>query len=174
MNSQTAEGRSPLSFLVGQLAWNVKRGVGTFLTMEFGEAHLSVREPIVPRASVSPRVRRDLQRRKVFVVGDWHLWIQHADWKLKTVNGILSSNHDIGTKRDEVLLDLSGQKLVSVDVVPAKNRWTLAFDLGGVLDIWPATYKAEELWGLHGWDGNIVGCRQDGSYYRAKAGTRRK
>src|SRR5690242_17776211 len=47
MNSQTAEGRSPLSFLVGQLAWNVKRGVGTLLTMEFGEAHLSVREPIV-------------------------------------------------------------------------------------------------------------------------------
>ena len=160
----------PLSPLIGQLAWNVQRGVGTFLTMEFGESHLSVREPIVPKASVSPRVRRDLQRRRVFVVGDWHLWIQHADWKLKTMNGTLSSNHNIGTRRDSVLLDLSGQRLVSVDVAPSTARWTLAFDLGGVLDIWPATYKAEELWGLHRWDGDIVGCRQDGSYFRARAG----
>lgn len=169
MNDQPVDIQLALSSLIGQLVWNAQRGVDTFLTMEFGEPHLSMREPIVPKASVSPRKRRSLQRRRVFVVGDWHLWVQHADWKLKTANGTLSSNHDVGTKRDEMLHDLSGQRLLSIDVIPATRKWTLVFDLGGVLDIWPATYEAEELWGLHGWNGDIVGCRQDGSYFRAKA-----
>ena len=160
---------SPLAPLVGQLVWSVRRGVGTFLTMEFGSSHLSVREPIVPRSAMSARNRRDLLRRKVFVTGDWHLWIQHADWKLETVNGSLSSRDDTGSRKDEWLRDLDGQRLMAAAVAKSTRRWTLKFDLGAILAIWPATYQAEELWSVHGRDGHIVVCQQDGSIVHHKA-----
>jgi hypothetical protein len=55
--------------LIGQLVWSVRRGVGSFLTMEFGAPHLSIREPITPKAARSAKVRRALSRRRVFVEG---------------------------------------------------------------------------------------------------------
>jgi hypothetical protein len=51
--------------LLGQLAWNVSGGVGSMLTLEFGAPHITVREPIVPRAARSERARRLLRRRHV-------------------------------------------------------------------------------------------------------------
>jgi len=146
---------SPFIALIGQLVWQVRRGVGTFLTMEFGQPHLSVREPIEPRHSTAPRVRRDLRRRRVSLAGDWHLWIQHADWKIDAANASLRSDDEPDAGRDEVLRDLDGQKLLSAEVDPA-GKWTLRFDLGATVEIWPARYDADELWSLHPWQGDAI------------------
>lgn len=169
MTNPTKHDGAPLAPLIGQLVWNVKRGVGTFLTMEFGAPHLSVREPIVPKSAVSPRGQRALRRRRVFVEGDGHLWIQHADWKLETAHGMLASADHVDTELDEALLDLDGQRLQSAVVESAANRWQLKFDLGATLDIWPAKYEAEVLWSLHAWNGHITVCRQDGSCFDEEA-----
>lgn len=159
-----SETQSPLfAPLVGRLAWHVRRGIGTFLTMESGEPHLVVREPIEPRITRSARSVRRLKRRVVHLAGDWHFWIQHADWRLKTSNGELCSSDPIGTTKEEMLEDLDGQYLLSAASTAAGTHWTLTFDLGGTLEIWPADYEAEELWGLYRWDRKIVICRQDGT-----------
>jgi hypothetical protein len=154
---------SPFAPLIGALTWHVRRGVGTFLTMEFGAPHLSVREPIEPRHTTSPKGIRRLKQRVVHIVGDWHLWIQHADWRLTTAHAKLTSDDEIGTPLDDALADLDGQKLLSAEVAAERNRWTLTFDLGGSLEIWPANYEAEELWGLYRQDRRIIICRQDGT-----------
>src|SRR5262245_27099799 len=71
--------------VVGTPARQERRGYGSFLTFEFGEPHIEIREPI-DSTSKYKRVRRLLARRRAFVRGDWHLWIYCCDWKV-TQNG---------------------------------------------------------------------------------------
>jgi hypothetical protein len=146
--------------LVGKLAWNVRGGHGSFLTLEFGEPHIAVREPLKPNPESSPRVQRDLRRRRVFAQGDWHLWIQYCDWEISVADGSLDSgNADLSS--DECLLDLNGQRLVSVESGALPNSWKFAFDLGGALELWPsAAYETtEDLWGLYNWNSDSLDLR---------------
>jgi len=148
--------------LVGQLVWHVQRGVGTFLTLEFGMPHLSIREPISPKSASSPKVRRNLRRRGVYVTGDWHLWVQYGDWILSTSCGVLSSDDDPDSPMDECLRDLDGQRLMSVDPGTKRNSCIFSFDLGGSLEIWPSDEIADDQWGLYIWNGDIVSYSNQG------------
>src|SRR2546430_10306599 len=101
--------------IVGELVWSVRRGHGSFLTMEFGQHHLEAREPIQKHVQnrTGSKVNRQLRRRGVFAAGQWSLWIQHAEWKVAITGetrGFDDSNADI----DSVLQEIDGQKLVSV------------------------------------------------------------
>src|SRR5947208_1815748 len=138
--------------LIGQMAWLVRRGVGSFLTMEFGAPHLSVREPITPTATHSAKVRRDLLRRRVFVEGDWHFWIQYADWALRTNEGSLDHNNTIGSALDQCLIDLEGQRLISVGPESIAHSIAFTFDLGAVLEIGPSAEIPDTQWSLHSWN----------------------
>src|SRR5690349_21194900 len=86
--------------LLGQLAWHVRGGYGSFLTLEFGQPHIEIREPINPSPDHSARVQRNLLRRRAFIVGDWHLWIQYCDWTISVPGGSLTSK-DIGSSSPE-------------------------------------------------------------------------
>ncbi len=66
--------------LYGTPCWNARHGHGSFITFEFGQPHLHVREPSEPDPSRSPAVQRMLRRRTVFVHGEWHLWIYQLHW----------------------------------------------------------------------------------------------
>src|SRR5690349_3216761 len=99
---------------IDQPIWQVRRGHGSFLIMEFGAPHLIVREPITPRADASGKVKRNLLGRRVEVTGDWHLWIQYGDWRLSPSNDMLTSIESPGSQLDECLRDLEGQRFVSV------------------------------------------------------------
>jgi hypothetical protein len=147
--------------LVGELVWQARRGHGSFLTMEFGWPHLLVREPISAVHSVSARVRRNLERRAVAIVGDWHFWVQYADWKLVTVSGTLDSS-DPASQRAECLNDLEGQRFVSVVSGARTGSCEFRFDLGATLQISPSTEILDDQWSLHGWNGDIVTRRHDG------------
>jgi hypothetical protein len=139
------------------------------LTLEFGAPHVIVREPIVPRAATSERVRRLLRRRHITVVGDWDLFIQYCDWKISVSAGSSDSESFDWRRPDECLRDLDGQRLVGGGSLP--NSWKFEFDLGGVLELRPSTeYKAtNDLWGLYRWDGDtqnlrfIVSVHNDGT-----------
>lgn len=156
--------------LIGQLAWNVRGGYGSFLTLEFGKPHIVVREPIVPSPGRSERVQRALRRRRVYVVGDWSLFIQYCDWKISVADGSLDSQ-SIGTAPDECLADLDGQRFVSLDSGPLPNSWKIQFDLGGTLEVWPSTaYEAtDDLWHLRSWNGDIAALQSDGTITFEKA-----
>jgi hypothetical protein len=159
---------------VGQVIWQVRRGHGSFLTMEFGNPHLSVREPITTSYSSSDKVKRTLQRRHIDVVGDWRLWIQNAEWKLATKNGILTNDDLAGSPSEECLRDLDGQRLVRVDLGMKERSCVFTFDLGGSLEIRPSASIPEEQWGLYGWEGDIVTCNHDGQLVFERANLERR
>ena len=109
--------------LLGHFAWNVRGGVGSMLTLEFGAPHVIVREPIVPRAATSERVRRLLRRRHITVVGDRDLFIQYCGWKISVSAGSSDSESFDWRRPDECLGDLDGQRLIGVGVGSLPNSW---------------------------------------------------
>lgn len=155
--------------LLGRHVWQAKRGYGTFLTMEFGEPHIDIREPRTPNSAHSPRVRRMLARRLAVIRGDWHLFVQFANWTLTTAHGKAAS--DGSTKLwQPVLDDLSGQRLVGAES-PARAQLALRFDLGATLDISPTDDIENDVWTLHQWGGDIIGCTHTGDLRREARGS---
>jgi len=68
--------------LLGKPAWHVKKGHGSFITMEFGEPNLKIREPLQPRENGSEVSERLSTTRKVTVRGEWHLWVYCCHWEI--------------------------------------------------------------------------------------------
>ena len=139
--------REPLQQLVGQLVWSVKRGHGTFLTMEFGAPHLAVREPIQSKSD-TPRVERQMARRRVSIRGDFSLFIQDSQWSIsegdQTV-GPDSSEAIVG----EALRQLDGQCASAVNFDEAGT--IIEFDLGGIVRLGKSIFPTEpksRLWSL--------------------------
>lgn len=156
-------------YLLGQIAWGVARGPGSFLHIEFGDPHLVVREPISPRTATAERAKRALKRRHAHVEGDWTLWIEYGDWRLQTEHAALDSETAPGGDADECLRDLNGQRLVSVAAGSRPNGTVFKFDLGAVLEVWPSAEIADTQWSLKSRDGSVASFGHD-SILRAGAG----
>jgi hypothetical protein len=156
--------------LIGHLVWNIRGGHGSFLTLEFGNPHLTIREPKVPSPERDAKVRRALGRRRVFVVGDWSLFIQYCDWKISVGDSSIDSQ-SIGVSTDECLLDLEGQRFVSLEGADLPNSWKFQFNLGGKFEIWPsAAYQpTDDLWSLRTWNGDVAALQTDGRITFEKA-----
>ncbi|RQH06598.1 hypothetical protein [Paraburkholderia dinghuensis] len=152
------------SAVYGHPAWSVKHGHGSFLTLEFGQPELQIREPRVAAPGASECVRERLSRRDVNVTGRWHLWIYCCNWSI-TLNGKEAAYSD--SPDDDIksaVQRLDGQKLLSVSWGETPGAWVFTFDLGGELKTWPydddPTY---EQWFLFVRDsGNVLSVRADG------------
>lgn len=120
-------------------AWNVRRGVGSSVMLEFGTPHLEIREPKIPSASLPKKARTVISRRHVWIRGDWHLWIEDCSWSISAFDTTVS-NHSDGLDVDEVLRSIEGQKLVScvIDSEVSSTTLSISFDLDGkVVLSWP-------------------------------------
>jgi hypothetical protein len=151
--------------LIGQLAWSVRKGHGSFLTMEFGDPHRYVREPVIASPSSSPKVKRNLAKRRVAIVGQWHLWIQYSEWEIATQN-YSAKSRDVESSTIVACFDeLDGQILLSAASGITPNSTVLKFDLGGELHIrpWSEAAMDDAQWSLYSRDGNVVAYNTDGS-----------
>jgi len=150
--------------LLRQFPWNVRCGHGSFLTLEFGQPHIIVREPITASPGGSERVRRNLARRGISIAGDWHLFVQYCDWKISVADCSVDSQSS-GISSNECLLDLEGQRLVSVIGGSLPNSCKFQFDLSGGLELWPSSeYEpTDDMWTLYRWNDDIGGLRVVGS-----------
>lgn len=130
--------------LIGQVAWKIQRGYGSFMTMEFGRPHLEINNPSKPRPGV--QLSEAMKRRRVFPSGEWHLWVQDSDWKASAF-GKSCNCMDAPDKVDAVLKGMDGQKLVSAGIKNKGKILVLSFDLGGKLAI-PLTPMDPQLTAL--------------------------
>lgn len=149
--------------IYGQPCWGVKQGHGSFLTFEFGESHVVVREPIIASRNVSPRVRKHLARRLAFARGQWHLWIYCCNWQVLSCGRSLAHSESSDTKIKRATAFLNGQKLIQFSMLPRKLQCIFEFDLGGILKTWPYD-KESEQWLLYEPSKKVLSLRADNHY----------
>jgi hypothetical protein len=150
--------------LIGKPAWQVKRGYGSFLTLEFGEPHLTIREPM-PDAS-SPV----LHRRNVYIRGDWHLWIYCCNWRIRSAGKTIARSSGSKKRMDAAAREVDSQRLFSIEVDPGKGTSSFVFDEGAVIETWPwkevadKATKQYEQWYLYMKSGDCLAYREDGRH----------
>ncbi|MFF1868563.1 hypothetical protein [Kitasatospora herbaricolor] len=102
------EAQRRISPLLGQRAWNVRRGIGSFVTIEFGR-------PLKPDANGN-------------VHGEYHLWIMMAAWRLETADQVIVGSED--QDLDQALARLEGRLLTEVLIRPPALE--TRFDFAGL------------------------------------------
>lgn len=154
--------------------WQARSGFGGFMTMEFGNPSLAIREPRAPKASDSPAVAKLVARRHVTVRGEWHLWIHSCAWKVLTGGKRIGHSNLKGTSKrptDRAADELNGQKLMQVTVNPHTSATVFEFDLGSRLET--RTYDDDrEQWMLFEPSGNVFVLREKGLYSHHPGNTR--
>jgi len=148
--------------LYGKPCWGVRPGFGSFITLEFGDPHLEVREPIVANKSTPAIVRKSLARRGVYIRGDWHLWIYCCDWVVFSDSSLIGdSSTKVKIRRAAEFLN--GQKLTHFSILYRKVRCVFKFDLGGILRTRPYDHESEQ-WLLYEPSHKVLSVRADGRY----------
>lgn len=147
--------------IYGKPCWQVHQGYGSFLTFEFGEPHLTVREP-----RPSSKVPTIAARRLVVIHGDWHLWAYLCDWRILSHGRFMAHCESSRSIISKATSELNGQLLQRVTV--HKSLMTVfEFDLGGRLETRPniqAYGKTSTLWHLYEPSGEVFSLRSDGKY----------
>lgn len=144
--------------------WSVKQGYGSFITLEFGQPHLKIREPRDAVNTHSEMVKRALAKRLVTVCGEWHLWIYCCSWKIYLYDKFLAESESSRRKIQNALWDLDGQKLVNMELDNKTGDTTFLFDLGGRLKTTHYEGELYDLWHLYEPNGNILTIRNDGKF----------
>jgi hypothetical protein len=141
--------------VVGRSAWGVGVGWGSFLTMEFG----------------APVWRRLGDADEEHAHGEWHLWIQHAVWRLEQDGTVIAASEDDRSTLEAAVARLEGRELRDVQVSPPALDTAFVFDGGCVLRVLPATTTRYEHWLLFAPDGHVlvVGPGTAHTYDRADA-----
>ncbi|HET9839415.1 MAG TPA: hypothetical protein VFR84_14385 [Candidatus Angelobacter sp.] len=154
--------------IYGKPCWRVTPGHGSFLTLEFGNPHLEIREPITPRENTPQDVGEDLQSRRVSIHGDWHLWIYCCNWRVLRENELVGdSSSDSRIQRAADYLD--GQKLVQFSIQVPSVQCVFAFDLGACLETRPYDHDSEQWLFFDQRASKVLTLRADGfySYHRS-------
>ena len=153
-----------LQLLVGQFVWSVRSGVGTFLTMEFGEPHRVVREPRQASENVSAAVRRTLARRLISIKGDISLFIRDSRWSIFTKDAEVNWSSSEAPVREMLVFHLDGQKVLSA--VRRADDTVLEFDLGTTVRLGKTIFPADMasvLWTLRLFGNSSVGLLNTGA-----------
>ena len=151
--------------ILGCPAWQVKKGYGSFLTLEFGEPSLVIDEPREPRR---PR------NRIVTIRGDWHLWIYCCNWEIAQDGKRLAHSESDDEIIAKATAQLDGQCLERLWMEPGTVVTHFEFDLGAVLKTFPYDDdddEPNEQWMLYEPSGDVLSVRSDNRFCHGSAET---
>ena len=124
--------------------WGVRHGFGSFLTFNFGEPHLNIREAN-PTAKLASR-----KRRRVRVRGEFYIWIEQCEWYI-LVNGkeVAWSESDDATI-SKAVYQLDSQKLQRILLDFEHGAASFIFESNGELSIqrYDDFREKDSLWHL--------------------------
>jgi hypothetical protein len=155
-----------LRLLVGQYVWSVRNGVDTFITMEFGETHRVIYEPIQASEDASTLIRKILGRRKISIKGDFSLWVRDSRWSIFTKHAAVNWDSDLAAVREMISNHLDGQKVLSA--VRRADETVLEFDLGTTLRLGKSMFPTDMesmLWTIQVWGSSRVGLLNNGAVF---------
>ncbi|WP_176040269.1 hypothetical protein [Burkholderia stabilis] len=147
-------------------AWSVTKGQGSFLTFEFGQPELEVREPRAGSPDLSAAARDRLASRRVTVAGNGHLWICYCHWSIALDGRELAHSESRSGDIAAAAQRLDGQILQSLAPGAEPGAWAFDFDLRGKLTTWPyGDDPSDEQWHLFDRrSGNVLTARADGTW----------
>lgn len=163
-----SEGFGPL---LGLPCWLTRLGHGSFVTIEFGQPVLDIREPRLAPVDIDGATPTSMQR-SAYIHGQWHLWLYLCRWSVALDGTQLAHSESDGITINRALHVLDGQALTDVRVDPANGSTGLVFDLGCTVAIVPYPRSSppaepDTLWLLYQWvdsPGHVLAVRADGRY----------
>jgi hypothetical protein len=138
--------------LLGQKTWGAALGVGSFVTLEFGQS-------------------RPAQQQGQRVHGEWHLWVYCSAWRLEQGDNFVAGSEDGRPKLEASVTLLNGLTLQAVDVRPPALEVVFTFDRGIVLRVFPIFSEDFEHWMLYTPDGNVLTAGPGASWTYERAST---
>ncbi|MGH2480985.1 MAG: hypothetical protein ACRDHW_15125 [Ktedonobacteraceae bacterium] len=127
-----AEIQAKLQGVVGQKAWGVAHGVGSFVTIEFGQ-------PLPPE---NPKGKSH---------GEWHLWVYGGAWRLEKGEHVIVASEDDQTKIEAEIKYLEGCVLQSFEVMTPALDALLTFEQESVLRIFSIYSEETDDRGMESW-----------------------
>jgi hypothetical protein len=123
--------------LLGQKAWGVALGVGSFVTCEFGA-------PTPPGRSGR-------------IHGEWHLWVYDCVWRLESNDAVIADSNDSRPRMESAVRRLEGLALSAIDIIRSDLPETLIrFENGFTLYLSSAEPDEAEHWMLFRPDGDVL------------------
>lgn len=115
-----------VSGLLGQKAWRVWKGVGSFVLFEFGK-------PITHTYN-TPTGKQS------YTHGEWHLWAYCCDWWLGIGTEVIVTADDDPEMITLLIQRMENVALESIELIPPLLETTLHFENGLDFHILPSNY----------------------------------
>ena len=127
--------------------WNVEKGIGSFLTFEFGKPQIEFTEPKVWSQLKYPLNQNKIRR--VFLKGTEKLWIYCVDWIVYYNETAIAHNESKDEQINIAANVLNGQILELIEIDTESGETKFKFDLGGILTTCNRTHnEKDESWML--------------------------
>ncbi len=128
----SAEIQTKVQGVPGKKAWGVKHGIGTFVTMNFGQ-------PLPPEGP----------NEKSF--GEWYLWVYGGAWRLEKGEHVVVASEDDETKIEAEIQCIEGCLLQSFEIMTPALDALLTFEHDIVLRIFSIYSEENEDRGMDNW-----------------------
>jgi hypothetical protein len=119
--------KSKIEPILGQKAWGVSLGEGSFLTLNFGCKILS-------------------KNKDSDINGEWYLWIYYCAWRLEKNNQVLAASEDSRSKLEAAIRHLEGLTIQSIDILKPAWDTIISFEKNIVLRLFPIYSEEYEHW----------------------------
>ena len=156
---------SSLQEVFGVICWEPKWDINLNLSINFGQPHLSIREPKEVKSKYKT-IRQTFRLRGVALHGEWLFWVLSGYWKLsiKDFGEVTSATRY--KRMAMALARLDGQKLVHARVNSDTSATQLDFDLGARLTVRRSSIVGKgDIWSLYKPNGYVLSVRADGKYH---------
>lgn len=114
--------------LIGQTAWGVQLGWGSFLTFEFG----------------TPMTEEGATR------GEWHLWLRMCNWRVETQKEVMCCSGDEPAYIDGKVADCDWGTVRQISLERPGLDLEVVFSSGRVLRAFISSSTEEDQWMLYG------------------------
>lgn len=153
----------------GKPAWQVLRGYGSSIKLEFGKPSLNIRKRIL-----KPKRKAGIKypTRLAYVHGEWTLRIYCCHWEIQQRGRRIGHSESLEKRIEQACSVLDGQILTRVILDPRTLNTEFRFDLGGQLRTSPYKGKPMEMWYLRCPNGRYFEISSDGTYCCSPGDTR--